>query len=316
MRVGPLPRLRRRARLLGARRDHPRAVRDRRHRRLRAGLAQAPARGSSRWSPTTTPTSRPSASRRRSPARSASSCPARSRRTRGSTPRTRSRCATASSPRCARWSRRPARQKPAGDRDRGHPLGRRGNARPDRVPGPLGARAAAPGRAWRATSCSTAALDGAAGGATRPRSRSSRWTQNETASWSPPCFPAGRTGRTATPSWCRRSPSAPAATPCSPRRWSTGSARRARTTSRRCRRPSTPCSRPGSTRSRAGRAPVLQHASVVGQTFWEGSLLVGSPTRARSSTETPRLRSRRRTWWCRPRAAAWPASTSTPSSTC
>ena len=34
-----------------------------------------------------------------------------------------------------------SRQRPAGDRDRGHPLGRRGDARPDRVPGALGARA-------------------------------------------------------------------------------------------------------------------------------------------------------------------------------
>ena len=45
-----------------------------------------------------------------------------------------------------------------------------------------------------------------------------------------------------------------------------------RATSQSCPRPCTPCSPPGSTRSPRRSAASLQHAAVVGQTFWEGSL--------------------------------------------
>ena len=63
---------------------------------------------------------------------------------------------------------------PADPRVRGHPLGRPRDARPDRVPGAVGA-----GDRWcccalRATSCSTAARAGAAGATRRRRSCSSR----------------------------------------------------------------------------------------------------------------------------------------------
>ena len=60
----PLPRLRRRPRLLGARRGDPRPVRDRRHRRLRGRLGQAQPAGSRRSLAETRPTSRRSAWRR------------------------------------------------------------------------------------------------------------------------------------------------------------------------------------------------------------------------------------------------------------
>ncbi len=42
-----------------------------------------------------------------------------------------------------------------------------------------------------------------------------------------------------------------------------------------CRRPCIRCSRRGSTRSRSVERRLVQHASVVGQTFWEGSLARG-----------------------------------------
>ena len=53
-----------------------------------------------------------------------------------------------------------------------------------------------------------------------------------------------------------------------------------------------------------------------GQTFWEGSLegaAAGGGPRPAAARSPP---SRRRTWSSPARAAAWPASTSTPSSTC
>ena len=54
--------------------------------------------------------------------------------------RPRSACARRSSPRCARSSRRWRGARPARARVRGHPLGRRRHARPDRVPRAVGAR--------------------------------------------------------------------------------------------------------------------------------------------------------------------------------
>ena len=102
-----LSRLRRRARLLGARRDPPRPVRARRHRRLRAGVGEAPARGGvgrlrrrdRRAARADRRDDRPPAGHR-APGRARDG----DRRPRRST--TRSRSATACSPLCARWSRR------------------------------------------------------------------------------------------------------------------------------------------------------------------------------------------------------------------
>ena len=99
-----LPRLRRRARLLGARRDRPRHLRDRRHRRCRSRLAQAAAAGSRTCSPTPRSRSRPSGSRRRSAGRSGSSRAGRRRRA----PPSRGPAADARAPLlggAARWSR-------------------------------------------------------------------------------------------------------------------------------------------------------------------------------------------------------------------
>ena len=75
-------------------------------------------------------------------------------------------------------------------------------------------------------------------------------TQDETRELVAALLPNGNGSRTQRPgeSWCPRSPSAPPATPCSRRRWSTGSARRGRRTSRRSPRPCMPCWRPAWTR--------------------------------------------------------------------
>ena len=102
-----LPRLWRRARLLGARRDPPRASSSWSTPTIPSWPGRSSSGGSSRSSPTPRPTSRRNESPRRSPARSASSrrpstrCPPASM-----TWTTRSRPATACSPRCAPWSRR------------------------------------------------------------------------------------------------------------------------------------------------------------------------------------------------------------------
>ena len=110
-------------------------------------------------------------------------------------------------------------------------------------------------------------------------------------SWSPRCSARAARRRTSSPS---RSPRARAATRCSPRRWSTGSSRRARPTPRRCRRPSTRCSPRGSTRCRAPSAACCRRASVVGQTFWEGS--VDDAATRRSTSRRRSSRCRTRTW--------------------
>ena len=67
---------------------------------------------------------------------------------------------------------------------------------------------------------------------------------------------------------------------------------------------------------RADERRVLQHASVVGQTFWEGSL--GSSPTTSGSTSATTLASLQDKDLIVPTAAAAasPASTSTPSSTC
>ncbi len=105
----------------------------------------------------------------------------------------------------------------AGAGDRGHPLGRRGDAGPDRVSRPLGAGPAAArlpgaGRAARPP----ARLGRRAAQRDHDRARPARLRSART-SWSGRC--SAKTAATATASCCARSPSAPAATRCSPRRW-------------------------------------------------------------------------------------------------
>ena len=125
-----------------------------------------------------------------------------------------------------------------------------------------------------------------------------------------------RSGAAKPATWRPRSRSARAATPCSPRRWSTGSSRRAPPTPRRCRRRCTRCSRPGSTRCSPGTsARSLQHASVVGQTFWEGSLAERG-RRPRGAPRDARVAAGQGPGRARPPAAGSPASASTRSSTC
>ena len=136
-----LPRLWRGARLLGARRDPARPVRAGRHRRLRRGLGEAPKGGrvgrlrrrDRRAAGTNRRDDRsPAGHRAPGRARDANRCPRRGRRAadprpvvlRGALPGGGGEPGT-----------------PGGDRARGHPLGRRGHARPDRVPGAVGARA-------------------------------------------------------------------------------------------------------------------------------------------------------------------------------
>ena len=136
----PLPRLRLRARVLGARRDRPRAVRDRRHRRLASSPGASSSRGVEELLDRAT-TSEPAERVAAALARPLGIEPPDELEP--ATARTPSRSASASSRPSAPWSRPPSRAAAAGPRVRGHPLGRRGNARPDRVPRPLGAR---PGR--------------------------------------------------------------------------------------------------------------------------------------------------------------------------
>ena len=60
---------------------------------------------------------------------------------------------------------------------------------------------------------------------------------------------------------------------------------------------------------------AVQAASVVGQTFWEGSI-AEIRRRPRGAARDARGRCGARTWSCPPPAAGWPASASTRSSTC
>ena len=190
------------------------------------------------------------------------------------------------------------RQQAAGHRDRGHPLGGRGNARPDRVPGALGAR---PG-ADRLPGPRRAARPPARLGRRPPQRDHDRARAAD----------AGRDAR------ARRGAAARAATGgnghaelVAPGRRALGRqpavrrgdgqpdpARRARRTSRRL--PETVhavlAARLDSLAPPERR--VLQHASVVGQTFWEGSLRAAGPRRASTSPRRS-ARCRRRTWSCR-----------------
>ena len=129
-------------RLLGARRGAARRVRDRRRRLVRGGVAASCARyvadllGDEASEPRA---SRPSAGGAdRAPARHRRAARAGARRT--TTP-SGMREAFFSAVRCAA-SRRCAQRQPARARVRGHPLGRRRHARPDRAPRAVGARAA------------------------------------------------------------------------------------------------------------------------------------------------------------------------------
>ena len=181
--------------------------------------------------------------RRRSRARSASRPPSEARR-RGEDPQQmRDRFFSAVRAVIEAASRAAA----ARPRDRGHPLGRRGNARPDRVPRALGARPAAdrlpgPRRAARPP----ARLGRRPAERDHDRARAAR-RRARSASSSRRCCRRRRAQRQRRAGRAR-SPSAPAATRCSPRRWSTASPRRGAPTPRRCRRRSTRCSPRASTR--------------------------------------------------------------------
>ena len=124
--------------------------------------------------------------------------------------------------------------------------------------------------ASRATSCSSAARAGAAGGGAPPRSCSTRCTTDADAQAAsrallpgsaarPRTSPSDRRARRRQPV-LRRGDGAPA-------RDEAGAATRAS-----CRTPSRRCSRPGSTRSSRFERRLVQHAAVVGRTFWEGAL--------------------------------------------
>ena len=145
--------------------------------------------------------------------------------------------------------RRGDRPPPApGPRDRRHPLGRRGNARPDRPPDPLGARPAPAGLPDPRRAARAAPRLGR-----RPAERhhdlpgAAHRGRDARAGRGPDPRPERR--QTAPATWSPRSPSAPAAIRCSPRRWSTGCWRRRRSRPRRCPAPSSRCSPPASTRS-------------------------------------------------------------------
>src|SRR5215216_5824441 len=138
-----LPRIRRRARVLGARRDHSRSVRDRRHRRFptRVGQAAARDRGGQHEARNGRAARAPGGDDRP---------PARDRAAgrpgdRDRAPRRRGSAADARPPVLGgSIAGRGGKQALASrDCDRGHPLGRRGNARPDRLHGALDPRAGA-----------------------------------------------------------------------------------------------------------------------------------------------------------------------------
>ena len=311
MRVGQLPGLRRRARLLGARRDRPRTS----SRSSTPTIPRSPGASCSggieellrrdaeideppeRLAATIAPAARHRAGAGRG-----------GRALRGEDPQQmRERLFSAVRLVVEAGSRR----QPLVFADRGHPLGRRGDARPDRVPGALGAR---PG-ADRLPGARRAARP-PAGLGRRPAQRDddrarARSTASHARSWSRRCSAKrGAKRRPGRP----RSRSARAATPCSPRRWSTASSRRAPPTPRRCRRRCTPCSPPGSTRSPGTSARPCSTPR------WSArrSGRARSPRRATTARSSARRLARcgARTWSCPPPAAGWPASASTPSSTC
>ena len=180
---------------------------------------------------------------------------------------------------------------PAGARVRGHPLGRRGDARPDRAPRALGAGAAAdrlprPRRAARpprrlgrgppqrdldlARAAHPGRDQGARAGALR------RWGNARQRRRRRARLPRRRAGR--------RQP----AVRGGDRQPPAGGGRRGGDAARA---PSMRCSRPGSTRCRSFERRLLQYASVVGQNFWDG-------------VAAPRLRGRERRRRLRPRLAA------------
>ena len=231
----PLPPLRERHRVLGARRGAARGVRDRRVGFLRGGLGQA------------------ALLRRRADGRARQDLGPRGRAHRPAARRGRAARARAGGGRPRAHARvlprRPARrhrgdreQAPVRDRLRGHPLGRRRHARRHRAPRAVGARAADAGLPGARRAARPARRAGAAAGAP-PRSCSSTRSATSTAARS-----CARCCRTAT-RWCRRWPSAPAATRCSPRRWPAGSRRRAASRRPSSRTPCRRCWRRGSTRS-------------------------------------------------------------------
>ena len=233
-----------------------------------------------------------------------------------SRPRTRSGCASASSPPCASLLEAIGRRRPAGARDRGHPLGRRGNARPDRVPG-----------AWVRGPLLIVCLardellerrPGWGGGPAQRDldRRSSRSPASETREL---VARAAAGGGDATPSdGRRRSPSAPAATRCSPRRWSAASPRRA---TRRRAEPARHRPRPARGAARLARAARAPAAPARGGRRPAPSGRARSTALAGERGQRPRAGARRRSQEKdlvvpERRAAGSRASASTPSSTC
>ena len=195
------------------------------------------------------------------------------------------------------------RAQPARARLRGHPLGRRRHARPDRVPRAVGARPAADRSAWRATSCSSAARDWGGG----RRSATSILLDPLTAErdaragrglarGAPPTEPtaAAAAGRRAR----RRQPAVRRGDGAAPRR------------GRRRRGGELPDTVQGAARraprlARAARAPrSSSRPSVVGRTFWEGSLAAVAEERGRRPRAQRCTPSRRRTSSSRRRRAA------------
>ena len=304
-----LPGLRGRARLLGAGRDRPGDLRHRRRRRRRRGLAQAPPRDRGARRRTPRARSRPSGSRWRSAGRSGSS----RRPTRAWTGRARGPAADARAPVLRRADAdRGGEPAPAADlRRRGHPLGRRGHARPDRVPGPVGPRAG-PVRVPGARR------------AARPPARVGRRAPERDHAHPRPARPGAAPARWSARCWaraaCRRS------SPVQVASRSGGNPLFAEEMVNRILEegagetealPETVHSVLAARLDSLPRSErrVLQAAAVVGQTFWEGS--VGRRRASRAPTCAPRSsRCARRTSSCRPPAAAWRASASTRSSTC
>ena len=178
-----------------------------------------------------------------------------------------------------------ARRQPAGARVRGHPLGRPRNARPDRVPGAVGARRRCCSSAWRATSCSSAAPSWGGGRRDATSILLEPLTVDETRELVAALLPERRgdaeRGRA-------RSPSAPAATRSSPRRWCAAWPRRAAATRpscpTRCRR----CSPRGSTRSSRSSAgwssTPRSSAARSGRARWRRWPTTRAATCARRST--------------------------------
>ena len=130
-------------------------------------------------------------------------------------------------------------------------------------------------------------------------------TQDEARELVAALLPGGNGNGNGQPTSSPRSPSAPPATRCSPRRWSTGSGRRARRTSRRC-----PETVHAVLAARLDSLPpperrVLQHAAG-GRPDLLGGLAAPGSTPRRIDLEDARRRFRRRTWSCRAPAAGSP----------